>query len=330
MPAAKVDSQHLRHPMTHLVHHGIDARDSTFTHASRDIIQNIYFNVPVASASSSSQLEAAQPPSFNDAPIDLISSYFTGRNDDLDHVTKLLGVTYGDTPTRCAVYAMQGMGKTQLGLQYTKLSYNCQRYSVIFWISGATVGKLNQGFAGVLALIGHPDRDHQNQNTRLMAVRRWFEECRIKWLLVLDNVAQEAVSFLREHLPRRNSNGNILLTTRTEAVAEAAARVAGQQHAIFELRTLGLNDATSLLLREAGMHTEVPSAGTGEANDLVKCLGSLPLAISHAASFAKQSGKNLSDVLGIYRGKHKYDVSNWNPSNLVSSRSLRPVNIKVD
>jgi hypothetical protein len=160
----------------------------------------------------------------------------------------------------------------------------------------------------VLTLIGHPDRDHQDQNTRLTAVRRWLEECAIKWLLILDNVAQEAVSFLREHLPRRNSNGNILLTTRTQAVAEAGARVAGQQHPIFELRALGLNDATTLLLREAGMHTDPMAATTSGADDLVKCLGSLPLAISHAASFAKQSGKNLADVLGIYRGKHKYEV----------------------
>ena len=292
--------------MAHLTAHNIDARHSTFNNPGRDFIHNIYYNVPVASAPSSSQ--APQPLSFNDAPIDLLSSYFTGRNDDLEHVGNLLGVNYGDTPTRCAVYGMQGIGKTQLGLQYAKLSYDQQRYSVVFWIPGATIGKLNQGLAGVLTLIGHPDRDHQDQNSRLTAVRHWLEGCAIRWLLILDNVAQEAVSFLREHLPRRNSNGNILLTARTRVVAEAVARVAGQQHSIFELRPMGLNDATTLLLREAGMHTDPTSAATSGANDLVKCLGSLPLAISHAASFAKQSGKNLADVVGIYKSKHKYDV----------------------
>ena len=138
----------------------------------------------------------------------------------------------------------------------------------------------------------------------------WLKECAIKWLVILDNMAQDAVSFLREHLPCRNSNGNILLTTQTQAVTKAAARVASGQHPIFELWALGLNDATTLLLREAGVHTDPTSAATSGANDLVKCLGSLPLVISHVASFAKQSGKNLADILGIYRGKHKYDVGN--------------------
>ena len=287
--------------MAHLFADDIDVHQSTFNNAGRDM--NNYYNISVAS-------QIPQSPSFNDAPIDLLSSYFTGRNEDLEHIGKHLGVTYGDTPTRCAIYGMQGIGKTQLGLQYAKLSYDQQRYSVIFWISGTTVGKLNQGLADVLTLIEHPDRDHQDQSTRLMAVRRWLEGSDIKWLLILDNVAQEAVSFLREHLPRRGSNGNILLTARARSVAETVASVAGQQHPFFELRALGLEDAATLLLREAGIHTSNPvSPSVSAAEDLVNCLGSLPLAISHAASFVKQSGKNLADVLDIYRSKNKYDVS---------------------
>jgi hypothetical protein len=291
--------------MVHLIADDIDVHQSTFNNVGRDM--NNYYNVSVASAPSSQML---QPLSFNDAPIDLLSSYFTGRNEDLEHIGNLLGVTYGDTPTRCAVYGMQGMGKTQLGLQYAKLSYNQQQYSVIFWISGTTVGKLNQGLARVLALIGHPDRDHQDQSTRLTAVRHWLEGSGIKWLLILDNVAQEVVSFLREHLPQRNSNGNILLTVRAQSVAETVASVAGQQHPLIELQAPGLKDAATLLLREAGIHTSNPvSPSVSAAEDLVNCLRSLPFAISHAASFAKQSGKNLADVLGIYRSKNKYDVS---------------------
>jgi hypothetical protein len=93
-------------------------------------------------------------------------------------------------------------------------------------------------------------------------------------------------------------------------VAETVASVTGQQHSFFELRAPGLEDAATLLLQEAGIHTSnsvSPSVSTAE--DLVNCLGSLPLAISHASSFAKQSRKNLADVLGIYRSENKYDVS---------------------
>jgi len=55
-------------------------------------------------------------------------------------------INHGSSPTRCAVYAMPGMGKMQLALQYARLSYNQGQYSAIFWISGMTVEKLNQGF----------------------------------------------------------------------------------------------------------------------------------------------------------------------------------------
>src|SRR5882762_5657680 len=194
--------------MTHLIANNIDARCSTFNSVCLDL-RNYCHNAPIASDRSCQPL----PLSFNDAPIDFLSSHFTGREDDLDCIGELLGVVYGSAPARCTIYGMQGMGKTQLALQYAKLSYNQQRYAVVFWISGATVEKLNQGLAAVLALTSHPDRDHPQQSTRLTAARRWFEESVIMWLLVLDNVAQEAVGFLREHLPRKGSNGNVLLTT---------------------------------------------------------------------------------------------------------------------
>lgn len=128
-------------------------------------------------------------------------------------------------------------------MQYATLSYNRQRYSVIFWISGATVEKLNQGFAKILTLVGHPDRDHPEQSTRLVSARQWLEESgSLKWLLILDNISQEAVDFLREHLPRKNSSGNILLTTRAVLLTEA---VVGQREQILDLRAPDTSDAAN-------------------------------------------------------------------------------------
>src|SRR5882672_2987248 len=46
----------------------------------------------------------------------------------------------------------------------------------------------------------------------------------------------------------------------------------------------------------------------GGAEALVKCIGRLPLVISHAASFTKQSHQHLDGVLSLYQSKHKCDV----------------------
>jgi hypothetical protein len=288
--------------------HIVDARYGMPTDVGRDQIINYY-----AVAQS---VPSSQPPSslsFNDAPIDLLSSHFTGREDELDHIGKAFGMNHGRVPTRCAVYGMPGIGKTQLTLQYAMRAYNCQRYSVVFWISGTTVEKLNQGLTRVLTLVGHPDRDHPEQSTKLTSTRRWLEDSDVngcsKWLLIFDNVAPEAVGFLKEHLPRQNPMGNILLTTRTEAAAEAVVAVAGKQHDILELCAPDLKNAANQLLKEAGVDmSDTGSASISGAEALVKCVGCLPLAITHAASLARQSHRNLDYVLRLYQGAHKFEV----------------------
>ena len=291
--------------------HSIDARHSTF-----NIIDKQYNQHCAAAQCPSNQLPF--PLSFNDAPIDLLSSHFTGRTKELKRMGQVFATGSGDEPTRFALYSMPGMGKTQLALQYAVSSYSRRRYTLIFWISGATIEKLNQGLAKILLLVGHPDRDHPDQSTRLTSARRWLEESDTngnKWLLILDNVSQDAevVGFLKENLPHKNSTGNILLTTRTIAVAEAVTAVAGQQHQTFELRTPCLSDAATQLKREAGVdRKDALPAATAGAEALAKCIGCLPLAISHAASFAKSSHKNLNSVLALYRSAHKYEVGLFN------------------
>ena len=132
-----------------------------------------------------------------------------------------------------------------------------------------------KGFAKVLTLVGHPDYSNSNQSIRLTSARRWFEEPNVNgsvpfnWLLVLDNISQDSVSLLREHLPHKNSSGNILFTTRTRAVAEAVTTVAGQQHHVMELLVPDLEHAMNQLLKEAGS-TDPASTSMDGAEALVK------------------------------------------------------------
>jgi hypothetical protein len=251
------------------------------------------------------------PPSFNDAPIDRLSAYFTGREKDLDHLENIFDSIQDNTPTRCCIHGMAGIGKTQLALQYANSMHGQpqSRYKVIFWISATTLEKLNHGFAKILHLVDHRDRDHPEQSTRLTSARRFLEELdSIKWLLIFDNVDQGTLDFLREHLPRKNAQGNILFTTRTKIIADAVVNAAGQQHQTLELRAPNAKDAAALLMKEADIDASNTVASTRGAEALAKHVGCLPLAISLAASFAKQSHKNLDDLLALYRSEHNYEV----------------------
>jgi len=286
----------------------VDASRSTFNTVGRD-----QYNTSYNAHYTFLQEGLSKPPSslsFNDAPLDLLSVHFTGREQELSDIGNILDsdVAHDDTPTRCVIFGMYGLGKSQLLLQFAKSAFNRGRYSLVFWISATTIEKLNQGFVNILHLVGHSDRFHQEQSARLISARRWLEESGpIDWLLVFDNVGRSTLGFLREHLPHKNRRGNILFTTRTEIVAQSLAQVAGRQHELLELRQLDAKDAAKLLLQ----HFEKNGINqlSSKAEDVARCVGCLPLAVAHAAAFMKQSGKSLDDMLALYQSERKIDVS---------------------
>jgi hypothetical protein len=239
------------------------------------------------------------PPSFINAPVHLISDYFTGRERELAHIGETLDVKRGETPTRCVIYGIHGIGKTQLALQFARLSFEQQRYSHIFWIPATMVEKLQDGFTELLNLVHHP-----NPSRGLSAARHWLEDTdSVNWLIVLDNVNPSTLQFLREHLPRKNPRGNILFTTRTSVVAQALVNTPEREHHAVELGLPPVPDAITLLLAESrtdaiGVNTETLS----KAEDVVNFVGRLPLAVSHAASFKQ---KTLDDILLLLHSEHR-------------------------
>ncbi|KZP24348.1 hypothetical protein FIBSPDRAFT_1011510 [Athelia psychrophila] len=250
---------------------------------------------------------------FNDAAVDLISSCFTGRVEDLQFIFDALGSPTGSVPARCAIWGMPGLGKSQLGLKYAHSSFESGRHTHIFAISATTVEKLTRGLAGVLELVQHPARYNPDQSVQLTAARHCFENSEkhgfVNWLIIFDNATSETVAFLRLHLPRHNANGSILITTRTLEIAEALTAVAGQQHPIVELKALSLIQSAELLLNKAG----IPSTAALDlesAQELVQRIGCLPLAVDQAGAFMKQNRFSSADRLNnLYNEQGSKEVS---------------------
>jgi hypothetical protein len=149
---------------------------------------------------------------------------------------------------------------------------------------------------------------HPDQSVRLAAARRWLEEVDTgNWLLVLDNVFPETLDFLREHLPRQNGRGSVLFTTRRENVALALSSTAGERHEVIDVPLLDVKEGVELFLGHFD-YGEIDGQ-PWEMEEIVMSVGCLPLAISHAAGYLKRSHGSLDDMLDLYRGKHKIDVS---------------------
>ncbi|KZP24395.1 TPR-like protein [Athelia psychrophila] len=230
---------------------------------------------------------------FNDAAVDLISSCFTGRHEDVQFIADALGSSTGSVPARCAVWGMPGLGKSQLGLKYAHSSFELRRHTHIFAISATTVEKLTQGLVGVLNLVQHPERHNSDQ-----AAQHCFEN-------------SEEYGF---HFPRQNANGSILITTRTLEIAEALTNVAGRQHPICELKALSMIQSAELLLKKAGISSSA-TLDLDSAKKPVERIRCLPLAVEQAGALMKQNGFSSADRLNSLYDQHgSGEIIGWKNS----------------
>jgi hypothetical protein len=99
----------------------------------------------------------------------------------------------------------------------------------------------------------------------------------------------------------------MLFTTRTERVALALASTAGQRHEVTEVPLLDVKAGVELFCGHFDSGEMDPSSAKIET--IVMAVGCLPLAILHAAGYTKESHSSLDDMLALYQGKHKIDVS---------------------
>ena len=247
-------------------------------------------------------------PSFNDAPIDLLSVNFTGREQEMALIIEFLEIEHGDMPSRCALHGMHGVGKSQVLYALAKYLFKQGRYTNIFCMQATSIEELYKGFSRVLHLVSHPERYATERDARLAAAQRWFENFEGgKWLLILDNVVTETLDFLWHNLPKKNRGDGILFTTLTEDVANALTDVAGEQHGIVELRVPDVRDAANLLLKHLG-NDPAAIADANTVRDVVQGVGCLPLAIAQVTAYMAKSYITLDQLLALLKGEHKIEV----------------------
>ncbi|KAL8715491.1 MAG: hypothetical protein Q9220_000826 [cf. Caloplaca sp. 1 TL-2023] len=270
-------------------------------------------------------MEDVLPASICDLPEFILSHYFTGRSDELQHIEQGFSASSGDLPARCVIHGMPGLGKTQLALKYAKLASQKGECDYILWISASSVERLAQGLSKLVELLRLPGRQNLDQVKHLVLARAWLEDQTVgkQWLLILDNVQQETLPMvLQDILPRRNGNGRLLLTTRTAAMAELCTMPG--KSLVIALRPPEINEAVKMLTARAGMDSDSTNgAGRTDLERLVRSIGSLPLAIDQAASYMKSSGSGPKQLLDLYQSKDVEEVLSWeNDLSLYEEKSV--------
>lgn len=180
----------------------------------------------------------------------------------------------------------------------------------MFWVSAVSVEKLTRDISKLVDLVRLPGRHTLNQASKLTAARAWLEDSTVarSWLVVLDNVSEETAEMLRDVLPRESCGGRLLMTTRMATIADMfTASGASSQLA---LQPPGTSDAMAMLSAGAELEREGrEEASHADAERLVQSVGNLPLAIDGAASYIRESGSSLQEVLDVYKSDEALEVS---------------------
>ena len=203
--------------------------------------------------------------------------YFTGRDEELDQIYSFFVASKSNDICSLALVGMGGIGKTQLAIEYA-YRYKDQ-YSAIYWFQADDRDLLLYSIAELAEQLIPEQSNHDNPKTVAENFKHYLEK-QSRWLLIVDNA--DNFSIVKEFLPK-SGDGCILITTRSSQLDSAMAQIA--------ISPLPPNEGKLLLLRRAEPLkyttdlSQIKSEEIGMAEELIKQLGMLPLAIDQAGAY---------------------------------------------
>jgi tetratricopeptide (TPR) repeat protein len=222
------------------------------------------------------------------------NQFFTGQEVILSSLREMLEKNIIAALTQPqAISGLGGIGKTQIAVEFAFRYHD--EYRAVLWARADSRESLFQDFVVIATLLHLPEKDEQDQNITVEAVKRWLDT-HDQWLLILDNV--DNVSLIHNVLPSE-ANGHILLTTRSQLLGTIAQNV--------KVEHLGLEDGTLFLLKRAGLLALNATLGQvavapdrAAAEKLVQALDGLPLALDQAGAYINETGCGVSGYLERY------------------------------
>lgn len=213
--------------------------------------------------------------------------YFTGRSSQFECVRRKLSQAVNDHH-RVAVYGLGGVGKTQFVLEYL---YRFRGdYEFCFWISGIDRTSLLSGLMEIGERLGFkPSRADITTEEKALELVQWLPLVS-RWILVIDNV--DNINIFDSLRPTGTLHSHILITTRS-------ANFRGLPAQVFEMPVLSADEAKDMLLCRADV--DFSQETSKEAEEIVKELGYLPLAIEQAAGYIRESCCSILVFREIYR-----------------------------
>ncbi|KAL6802540.1 P-loop containing nucleoside triphosphate hydrolase protein [Trichoderma sp. SZMC 28013] len=245
---------------------------------------------------------------------------------------------------RVALVGLGGVGKSQLAIEFAHRFSEEHKNMWVFWIHAATQARVQEGFRLIADAVKLAGREQPKADIPLL-VRNWLSiEHNGRWVIILDSADDADVLYgtdesghdkrsLAAYIPN-SRNGSIVLTTRNRGLA---SRLTGGHHHIIDVDTMPETDAFTLFEKKMGSPLSPLDAGLAE--DLVKALECMPLAICQAAAYiqARRPRSSIKKYLAEFRESDqesmkllKYEANDVGRDEETSNTVLRTWAISFD
>ncbi len=243
-------------------------------------------------------------------PFASLGSLFKGRADELArlHAALSAGGSDGIAIAGHALHGLGGIGKTQLAIEYAHA--HDEDYRALLFLPCGSPQLVASGLAALAGsdVLDLPEQHETDEARRANAALRWLS-ANPGWLLILDNVDDEAALAAMEALRPRLKGGSVLITGRLNAWPAGVASI--------ELDVLDPDSAAAFLLdRTEGARRKTPDDGA-RAADIARELDGLALALAQAAAYVCVTRISLGQYLDRWRSRRD-EVAQWFDRSLVS------------
>ncbi len=237
--------------------------------------------------------------------------FFTGREYELEHLHAQLHqhriATVGQTQ---AISGLGGIGKTQLVIEY---AYRyCQEYQSVLWVRADSTEALNSSYLELAILLNLPEKDAQEQEVTIQAVKTWLE-MNGAWLLILDNLDESEDTLFppgRDGKPSHpspflpmTSVGHLLITARATDLSALGLGITHPLH----LETFPDDQGVRLLLNRADLLEQATVQDRDIALSITRELGGLALALDQAGAYIAATSISLATYLHLFQ-EHQTDL----------------------
>ncbi|MGH3871937.1 MAG: NB-ARC domain-containing protein [Pseudonocardiaceae bacterium] len=169
------------------------------------------------------------------------------------------------------VSGLGGVGKTQLAAAFAKRLWSTGELDLLVWISAVSRDSVVTGYAQAADLILGSHADNKDPNLAATRFLAWLDMTDKRWLVVLDDLRDGTVA--QGLWPPDRPVGRTVMTTRRRDASLLTGR------SLIDVGVFTSQEATDYI---AG---KLPMRLADDVEGVAADLGSLPLALGHAAAY---------------------------------------------